>query len=218
MPAYHLYARPGWGSVIVEAQLAGLGLPSEIEDVPDLFESEQARRDLAPHNPLAQVPTLRLPDGSFMTESAAITLHLADATDRDDFVPAPGHPARAPFLRWLVFLVANVYPTFTYADDPKRFVQGDEAAAAAFGKAVDDYRCRLWGFVEAAAGAPWFLGERFSALDIYIATMTHWRPGRKWFEEHTPALAAIARRAGAEPRFQAAWKRNFPRDLAGRDG
>jgi len=218
MAAYHLYARPGWGSVIVEAQLAALGLPFEIEDVPDLFESEQARRDLAQHNPIAQVPTLRLPDGTLMTESAAITLHLADATGRDDFVPPAQHAARPAFLRWLVFLVANVYPTFTYADDPKRFVQGDEAAAAAFGKAVDDYRCRLWGFVEAAAGAPWFLGQRFSALDVYIATMTHWRPGRKWFDDHTPALASIARRAGADSRLQAAWKRNFPRDHGGGDG
>jgi GST-like protein len=215
MPPYHLYARPGWGSVIVEAQLAALGLSFEIEDVPNLFESEPARRELAQHNPIAQVPTLRLPDATLMTESAAITLHLADATGCDDFVPAPGHAARPQFLRWLVFLVANIYPTFTYADDPKRFVQGDEVAAAAFGKAVDDYRCRLWGFVEAAAGAPWFLGDRFSALDIYVATMTHWRPGRKWFDEHTPALAAIARRAGADPRFHAAWMRNFSRDFEG---
>jgi hypothetical protein len=31
-------------------------------------------------------------------------------------------PERAKFLRWLVFIVANIYPTFTYADDPSRFV------------------------------------------------------------------------------------------------
>ncbi|UCH19055.1 MAG: glutathione S-transferase, partial [Burkholderiales bacterium] len=67
---------------------------------------------------------------------------------------------------------------------------------------------------EAAAGAKWFLGDRFSALDIYVATMTHWRPGRRWFEEHTPALAAIARRGDEDPRFRAVWARNFPRDFA----
>lgn len=125
MPAHVLYGRKGWGSVIVEAQLAALGLAHVVEEVPDLFESEQGRRDLARFNPLAQVPTLRLPDGTMMTESAAITLHLAEASGRDAFVPPVGHPARPPFLRWLVFLVANVYPTFTYADDPKRFVAGD---------------------------------------------------------------------------------------------
>lgn len=213
MPAYTLYGRPGWGSALVEAQLAGLGLPFDYAEVPDLFASEEGRRALARHNPLAQVPTLRLPDGSVMTESAAITLHLADATGRDDFVPPVGHPSRPRFLRWLVFLVANLYPTFTYADDPTRFVR-DEAAAKAFAAAVDDHRRRLWSVVESDAGEPWFLGDRFSALDVYVATMTRWTPGLRWFEQHTPALAAIARRAGEEPRLRGVWRHNFPRDFA----
>ncbi len=210
MTKYTLYGRPGWGSVLIEAQLDALGLPYDYREVPDLFKSDEGRRALAPLNPLSQVPTLVLPDGAVMTESAAITLHLADASRRDDFVPRPGHPARPQLLRWLVFLVANVYPTFTYADDPQRFVQ-DDAAAKAFGAAVDGYRERLWATVEAAAGAPWFLGERFSALDVYIGTMTHWQPGRAWFEQHAPTLTAIADRALAEPRLMPAFKRNFPK-------
>lgn len=213
MAAYKLFGRPGWGSAIVEAQLAALGLPFEYEEVPDLFRSEEGRRNLAPYNPLAQVPTLLLPDGAVLTESAAITLHLAEASGRDDFVPAVGDPARPQFLRWLVFLVANLYPTFTYADDPRRFVR-DEAAAKAFAEAVDEYRMRLWRVVAGAADSPWFLGARFSALDVYLATMTHWRPGRRWFQEQAPALAAIARRAGEDERFEAVWRHNFPRDFA----
>src|SRR5690606_39793795 len=68
------------------------------------------------------LPIFVLPGGEVMTESAAITLHLADLAQDDTLVPAPGDPARTKFLRWLVFLVANVYPTYTYADDPSRFV------------------------------------------------------------------------------------------------
>jgi GST-like protein len=213
MSEYVLFGRPGWGSMIVEAQLAALALPFRFEEVPDLFQSEQGRRDLEPMNPLAQVPTLRLPDGSVMTESAAITLYLAEVTKRDDFVPPIGHPTRPQFLRWLVFFVANIYPTFTYADDPKRFVS-DETAAKAFQQAVNDYRCRLWTIVEAAAAEPSFLGERFSALDIYIASMVHWQPGRKWFLAHAPKLLAIAKRASDDPRFLSVWQRNFPKDYA----
>jgi GST-like protein len=213
MASYRLFGRPGWGSVIVEAQLAALGLPFDYEEVPDLFTSEQGRRDLARLNPLSQVPTLQLPDGSVLTESAAITLHLADASGRDDFVPPPGHPARPQFLRWLTYLVANVYPTFTYVDDPQRFVK-DEAAAKAFAEAVAEYRKRLWQIVEAAAGAPWFCGERFTALDLYVYVMTHWRPGRAWFDEQAPKLAAIADRVKGDLRFRAAWQRNFARDFA----
>jgi GST-like protein len=148
-----LFGRPGWGSVIVEAQLDALALPYHDDEVPDLVESEQGRRDLARLNPVAQVPTLRLLDGSVLTESAAITLHLADATGSDLFVPPLADPARPQFLRWLLFLFANVYPTFTYTDDPRRFV-ADEAAANAFAEAVAQYRQRLWHMAEAAAQTP----------------------------------------------------------------
>jgi GST-like protein len=124
---YKLYARPGWGSTLIEAQLAWYALPYLIEEVDDLFASAAARQKLAEVNPLAQIPTLVLPDGTVMTESAAITLHLADVAGSDELVPTPGDPLRPTFLRWLVFLVANLYPTFTYADDPSRFVAGEAA-------------------------------------------------------------------------------------------
>ena len=169
-----------------------------------------ARGRLQPLNPLAQVPTLVLPDGTVMTESAAITLHLADRTGRNDWVPGPAAPERAAFLRWLVYLVANVYPTFTYADVPTRFVK-DEAAAQAFRAELDAYVQCLWRPVEAAAGSPWFLGDRMSALDVYLAVMTRWRPRRDWFAQHAPRLHAAALRAEALPALGPMLARNFPK-------
>ncbi len=206
---YILHGEPGWGSAIVEAQLAFYGRPMRFVASGDLFDDAEARERLRALNPLAQVPVLELPGGGVMTESAAITLHLADLTGRDDLVPGPLAPERAAFLRWLVFLVANVYPTFTYADQPTRFV-ADEAAAKGFRAAVDAYAQRLWQVVEAAAGTPWFLGERLSALDLYLAVMTRWRPRRAWFAEHAPRLLAAAERAGALPAVAPVMARNFP--------
>jgi GST-like protein len=205
---YKLYGRPGWGSVLVEAQLAWYGLPYEFVTVDDLFKSAAARDELARINPLAQLPTLIEPDGHLMTESAAITLHLADVVGRSELVPAAGERARADFLRWLVFLVANVYPTFTYADDPARFVP--EAAVKSFRQNVDAHALRLWSVMEGAAGTPWFLGARFSTIDIYVAAMTRWRPRRPWFATHAPRLHAIAVRAEAQPQLAGVWVRNFP--------
>lgn len=206
---YTLWGRPGWGSAIVEAQLDWYGLPFAYETVGDLFKDPDAKAKLVKVNPLAQVPTLVMPDGGIMSESAAITLLLADVTGSDSLVPGPGAPERAKFLRWLVFLVANIYPTFTYADDPARFVAVN-AARDPFRAAADAYAQRLWRQVESAAGAPWFLGERFSALDIYIDVMTRWRPRRGWFEAETPKLFAIARKADQRPELEKVWRRNFP--------
>lgn len=206
---YKLFGRPGWGSTLVEAQLAWYGLPYEVEDFDDLFKSAAARERLSAINPLAQVPTLVLPNGRVMTESAAVTLHLADVTGSHELVPGPGAAERPEFLRWLVFLVANIYPTFTYADDPARFVPG-EPAQQGFRANVDAYAQLLWRQVEGAAGDPWFCGAPFTALDLYIGVMTSWRPRRPWFAENCPLLHAIALRAEAQPRVAAVWRRNWP--------
>ena len=203
-----LYARPGWGSAIVELQLAHYAIPHEIIDLDDLFASESARARLAPLNPITQVPTLVLPSGEVLTESAAITLHLADLpTGRPTLVPPPGDPTRPAFLRWLVFMVANIYPTFTYADVPARFID-HEPARQPFRDKVDAYARRLWLQVEAAAQTPWFTGPTLTAMDLYIAVMTQWRPNRVWFEPNTPRLFAIAKAVEALPEFAAVWQRN----------
>lgn len=206
---YKLYGRAGWGSTIVEAQLVWYGLPFTFEPVGDLFREPDARGRLEKVNPLAQVPTLVMPDGSVMSESAAITLLLAEIAGQDTLVPKAGAPERARFLRWLVFIVANIYPTFTYADDPSRFVSVS-AARDPFRAATDAYAQRLWRQVNGEAKSPYFLGDRFSALDLYIGIMTRWRPKRGWFETETPELFAIARTVDQVPQLRPVWTRNWP--------
>ena len=190
-----LYARPGWGSAIIELQLAHYGIVHAIIDLDDLFTSEAARARLAPLNPITHVPTLVLPPCQIPPDSPPLTPHPA---------PLPPGP---PFLRWLVFMVANIYPTFTYADVPARFVE-HEAAQAGFKEKVDAYAKRLWLQVEQAASAPWFTGETLTAMDLYIAVMTQWRPNRVWFEPNTPKLITIAHAVEALPQFEAVWQRN----------
>ena len=203
-----LYAVPGWGSALAEAMLTWCAVPFRIEDV-DGFDGPGPNRDkLLAVNPLAQVPTLVLPDGTVMTESAAIALLLAEAFPEARLDPRPGSPERARYLRRLVWLVANVYPTFTYGDYPDRWAP---AAAEDLKIATNAYREELWRSLEAEIGSgPWVLGERFSALDIYVGVMSHWRPRRAWFDAHCPKLAGIAGRVDEEPRLHPVWERNFP--------
>lgn len=210
---YVLYARPGWGSVLVEAQLAWYRLPFETRMVDDLFESRAARDALAVLNPRAQLPTLVLPNGTVLTESAAITLHLGDVMAAADavtsLVPPAGDPTRDAFLRWLIFIVANIYPTYTYGDAPERFVV-EPVAAAAFRERIDDYALALYLELEVAAVGPWFLGESLSAIDFFVATLVQWRPGPDWFRAHAPRLFDIAQRGYALESIAPTWGANFP--------
>jgi len=199
---WKLFAHRGWGSAIAEAILAVAGIPYEREDV----DMAGPRERLRAVNPLGQLPTLVLPDGQILTESAAIALYVNDLVPEAGLVPPPGAPERAPFLRWLAFLVAAVYPTFTYGDEPATWTA---SGADELRRSTDDHRMALWRQLEAVAGAPWFLGERFSALDLYVGVMVRWRPGRPWFAAHCPKLDAIGTATEARSEVRAVWSANF---------
>ena len=196
----------GCGNTIVEAAFAVAGVPLDYEEV-DYSADSPTRARLLEVNPLGQVPALVLSDGSVLTESLAILQYLDDLKPNANLIPK-GDATRKHFYRWAVFLVAAVYPTFTYGDEPEKWV-ADAAGAKMLRESTDAHRKALWKQVEAAAGERWFLGERFSALDLYITVMTRWRPGRKWFEANTPRLVAIAEKAAAIPEVAPVLARNF---------
>jgi GST-like protein len=205
-PPYHLITAKGGGGLIVEAALALAGVPYEVEDLAWEDVGPQSQR-LAGLNPLGQVPTCLLPDGSVMTESAALVLHLSEVAPHAGLSPPPGDPLRPAFLRWLAFYVAAVYPTFTYGDDPARWV--GEAPGPALRASTDAHRERLLRFLDTeAAREPWFLGERFSALDLYVLVMRPWRPGPKWLAANAPRLDAIAARCETLPAVARVLARN----------
>ena len=185
----------GCGSAIVEFAFALAGLPYEYEEV-DYAPGSPTRDRLLAVNPLGQVPALALPGGRVLVESLAILHFLNDIAPQAGLVPPPGDATREAFYRWAVFLVAAVYPTFTYGDDPRKWA-ADETGAKKLRESTDRHREALFRQLEAAAGEPWFLGARRSAIDLYLLAMTRWRPGREWFVANTPRLVAIADRAAA---------------------
>ena len=197
----------GCGNAIVEAAFAVAGIGLDCEEV-DYSGGSATRARLLEVNPLGQVPSLVLPDGRLMTESLAMIHYLHDLAPGAGLVPAAGKPGRAEFLRWSTFLVAALYPTFTYGDEPAKWVE-DTQGAKQLRESTDRHRQALWMQLEEAAGEPFFLGERLGALDLYIAVMTRWRPGRKWFTANTPKLMAIAEKTAATPQVAAVIAKNF---------
>jgi GST-like protein len=197
----------GCGNAIVECAFALAGIDFDYEEV-DYSDDSPTRPRLLGFNPLGQVPTLVLPDGTVMTESLAMIHAVDDAAPKAGLIPPPGDPLRPSFYRWAVYVVAAVYPTFTYGDDPKKWVK-DEAGAKQLRESTDAHRQAAWRQLEAIAAAPWFLGEKRTALDLYIACMTRWRPGRRWFEANAPKLVAIAEKARSLPELTPVMKRNF---------
>lgn len=202
---HQLWATRGYGSSLAEAALMWVGEPYERIEIGE--HDEPAWDRLHAINPLKQLPTLVLDDGTVLTESAAIMLWASDRKPDSGLVPQAGAPERAKFLRYLLLLVAAVYPTFTFGDVPTRWVP--ESASDALRHSTDERRKSLFRMMEQDAQAPYFLGTAPSAIDLYLCVMTHWRPNRPWFEAECPRLFSIAKRMDVDARFEALWKENF---------
>jgi GST-like protein len=204
---YQVYARPNWGSVFVEALLALANEPYELIDV-DVRNNPADRAKLAAVNPLVQLPTIVTPEGDVMTESGAMALYIAERAPAGLLAPPPGDPLRPAYLRWQIFLVANVYASYMIDDMPARWAD-DEAGQASIKARADAFRKQLLPIVEQNAGTPWFLGERFSTLDVFVSVMTRWSPRRDWYRENCPKLYAISLAVDALPALRKIWQYNY---------
>ena len=183
-----VYGAPGWGSAIGELMLTLADIPYRFIDISG-FDSEGPQRDLLKKiNPLCQVPTLTLENGEVMTETAAIALMVLDR--RPDLAPPVGSTERQQFQRLLIWLVANIYPTYTYADYPERWVPD---APAQLKKNCIEYRKSLYLWLNDQLSAePYAFGEQLTLLDCYLCVMRTWGPGHDWFQDNTPNISAIA--------------------------
>ena len=131
-----LYGSKGSGSAAIEAALAVAGVPYEHVDGAEWNRTE-GYEQLKRVNPLAQIPTLVLEDGSVLSESAAILIHLGLAHPESGLLAADPS-RRAQQIRGLVYIVANCYagdrhPRLSRALVPgarRRRAQGDGRSAA----------------------------------------------------------------------------------------
>jgi GST-like protein len=207
MEEYALIGSQGCGSAIVELALAACKTPYRVENLPFLEPGEGRDRLLA-INPTGQVPALILPDGYAMTESAAMILLLQERFPNARLAPEPGSPERPAFLRWLVYLVASIYSTFTLGDFPERWVEAEEHRKP-FRRKILDHRVKLWDAVEKEAQGPFFLPSGRSAIDFYIAVMLYWHPGKKVYDTRLPKLTAISREVAKDESAAAILRAHF---------
>jgi GST-like protein len=202
-----LYGAPGSGSVPVEAALALLEIPYNLIDALTFDPHDPASGDqVLAANPMRQVPTLVLPSGEVMTESAAILIGLADLHPESRLAPAVGDPKRAQFLRWMLFVSSAIYSLYWVKDDPSRLVP-DPKGHAALESRVLDRIADCWGIMDSQVDpGRYILGDELTVLDLYVAVVTRFRPRRKRFYEVAPKMGEVVRRVDIDPRLHGLWK------------
>jgi GST-like protein len=207
---YTLYGSKGSGSAIAEAALERCGLPFR-QVRASQWEDDSAIGELRRINPLGQIPTLVLPDGSMMTESAAILIHLGLACPASGLLPRD-EAARAQTLRGLVYIAANCYSAITAIDYPERFTtdEGDDAKAAVRDAARRNLH-RHWDiFADTVRGLPWLGGtDQPGALDLMAAVVSKWSGARAHLARARPEFSALLGRIDAHPTLAPVLARHF---------
>jgi GST-like protein len=210
MSTVELYGCRGCGSAVVETLLERAGLEFVYHEA-KLWEPGLATEALTAINPLTQVPTLKLADGTVMTESAAMIVALDELCPAARILPAAGDPRRSLALRWIIFIAGNMYPAISVVDFPERWVKSDAARAELKGGAVERLKA-YWAMLEQALKpAPYLLGSEMTALDVYAAMLSRWEPGRAWVDEHCRQVASALALAEKDPIVARVWARNFKR-------
>lgn len=206
-----LYGAPASGAVAVEAALTLLGLPYEL--IEGATWAEEAARDrVATRNPMRQIPTLVLPDGEVMTESAAILIYLADLDPAATLAPAPNAPQRRQFLRWMLYVSSAIYALHWVKPDVGR-LGAPATAREAVVNAVHERIAFCWANMDGQLNpGRYLLGDELTVLDLYVAVVSRFGPWRERFEEVAPRMTPAMRRVDQDPRLAALWRERFPAD------
>jgi glutathione S-transferase len=189
MPAIHvLHSERQSGGFAVQAVLEAAGAAYRIVEVAERGPRTAAFLKL---NPMGQVPVLELPDGTVMTESAAIVIHLADALAPGRLAPDPLSPARPAYLRWLLFMAVNLYTADLRLYYPARYTADPEGADAVKQAALAHMDAQFAILDRAIGEKRFLLSDEFSAADPYLLMLSHWHPEPPTLFARHPGIARV---------------------------
>jgi len=140
-------------------------------------------------NPMGKVPAIRHCD-TVVSEGAAICAYLADTFPDKGLAPPPGDPLRGAYYRWMFFgagpveqAVNNNYLKWQPTPEQQMMV-----GYGSYGTVLDVLE-------NLVASGPYLLGDRFSAVDVYLGSQIAWGIGfgtmekRPGFEEYVARIS-----------------------------
>lgn len=199
-----LHYHPGNASLAPHMLLREIGEPFELVLV-DRAANAHRQPDYLRLNPNGQIPVLV--DGDLVLyESAAILLYLCDDQPGLGLAPALGTRERAHCYKWLMWMTNTLQAALMIYFYPGRWLDetrpNHEATCAELRSRAEQKIAGMLDIVEAELarhGGPWFLGDRFSALDPFLTMLGRWTRGHARPARSLPQLGAYLQRMLARP-------------------
>ena len=199
---YRLFWSEGSAACSTRMMLEEIGAPYRLIRT-EIGSGKPRDPELLRHNPNGWVPVLLYGERA-MHEASAISIFLADRHPGAALAPAPDHPDRGLFLQWMVYLSNTLQIAYQLTYHWARYCDDGTARESVQRRSCSRLR-EVWGHVDRAIGdRPWFVGDRFSAVDIHLHMLTTWLSpnlGHPRIAEF-PSAARIAARVAARPSAQ----------------
>lgn len=205
-----LFGANGSGAAAIEAALILAAVPYRNVEAATWLPGP-GLAELRRVNPLGQIPTLVLEDGSVLTESAAILIHLGLAFPAAHLLPSDAS-GRAQAMRGLVYVAANCYAAIGVIDYPERWcLDCDDAIGKRIRTGTRARLHQLWdGFAAAFPARPFAGGEQPAALDLLVAVVSRWSGARARLAQAHPAWHERVIAIDNEPRLAPLFARHWP--------
>ena len=192
-----LYYAPGACSLASHIALHETGLPFEIEKVDLAIKKTALGGDFMQINPKGYVPTIKLDDGSILTEGGAILQYIADQQPDSGLAPKAGTMERYRLQEWLTFIGTEIHKAFS--------PMFNKAASEEVKTNARNLLTKRLGYVETQlANKPYLMGDKFSVADAYLFTVVRWSDFTDLDLNPFPRLKEYMVRVAARPKVQAA--------------
>ena len=194
-----LYYAPGACSLSPHIVARESGITLELERVDTNTHTIAKGGDYYAINPKGYVPALQLDDGQVLTEGPAIVQYLGDKKPEAGLVPACGTPERYRVQEMLGYINSEIHKTYSPLFNDKTLPE--------VRKEREEYLRKRYAIVEKQlAGRQYLFGDKFTAADAYLFTVTNWAHHVKLDLSAFPNLLAFQKRVAARPAVQAAMK------------
>jgi glutathione S-transferase len=194
-----LYYSPGACSLSPHIVLREAGLPVELVKVDLRAKKTEGGEDFSTINAKGSVPVVKLDDGDYLTEGAAIVQVIADKAPGKKLAPANGTKERVRLQEWLNYVASEVHKGIGQLFNPA--MPEEYKTAVKNGLAA-----RQLPYLEKAlAGRDYIMGD-FSVVDAYLFTVLNWTKLHKIDLSAFPNITAYMTRMAARPAVQEAMK------------
>lgn len=174
----------------------------------ELIETSKSRQVnidvLESSNPMSQVGTLVLDDGSVLTQNLAILVYLADQAPGSGLIPPSSDRSRYDVLSWLAYSVSDLQKALGMGFRRRELTSSEDAQEEVLDFFTRMIKRFLMRVERAVASSRYVTGEQFTIADCHLFfTLTYIKTLIGGFEGF-PETAAYLQRLESRPLAQRA--------------